>query len=361
MISKEFFESLEAIAYERKLDINDVLEKVKTAIIVSCRDTEYGRGDVKIEVDFERKRIRAFSYLYVVEELTEGNKGEILLEEAREIKPKIKVGGEIRTEVDLDKFGRKAAGKFKQTLMGGLRELEREEAFNFFNEKTGEIITAIVISNINGFISFDIGKDCIATMPDKEGIPGEIFEPGMDKKVYITKVEKTPKGPKVYLTRTNKEIVKRLFELTIPEIANGTIEIMGIARDPGNRTKVGVLSTNSKVDPKGACVGNGGLRIRSINEALNNEKIDIFTWHNDPVDLVSAAVLPARSLSVIPNEKTKNALVIVPDDQYSLAIGRNGQNARLAAYAIGWKIDIKRLSEATKEGIKFVYNVKQGR
>ncbi|MDD3171141.1 MAG: transcription termination factor NusA [Bacilli bacterium] len=358
MISKNFFESLESVAFERGLDIHDVLDKVEIAIAVACRDTEY-KGDIKMECDFEKKKIKVYDYRYVVEELTEGNKGEILLEEAQMLKPKIKVGSVIKTEVNLNSFGRKSASKFKQTLLSGLKELERDEAYSFFNAKVGEILNAKVINNMNGFITFSIGKNCEATMPETEGLPGENFVIGESKKVYITKVEKTTKGPKVFLSRSNKEIVKRLFELTIPEIADGSIEIMGISRDPGSRTKVGVLSLKPNLDPKGACVGQGGLRIRSINEDLNNEKIDIFTWKDNPIDLIAEALLPARSLSVIADEKTKRALVIVKDDQYSLAIGKSGQNARLAAYATDWRIDIKKISDATKEGIEFQYNVVQ--
>ncbi len=179
------------------------------------------------------------------------------------------------------------------------------------------------------------------------------------KKYIFQELINLLKGPKVFLSRTSKEIVKRLFEITIPEIADGSIEIMGISRDPGSRTKIGVLALKPNLDPKGACVGQGGLRIKSINEALNNEKIDIFTWKDNPVELIAEALLPAKTLSVIPDLKTKKALVIVRDDQYSLAIGRSGQNARLAAYAVDWKIDIKKLSDATKEGIKFTYNVIQ--
>lgn len=358
MTSKNFFESLESIAYERGLDIKDVLSKVETAIAVACRDTEY-KGEIKMEVDFEKKKIKITDHRYVVEELTEGNKGEILLEEAKLLKAKIKVGQEIKTEVKLDKFGRKSASKFKQALLSGLKELEREEAYNFFVDKVGEIINAKVITASDTFVTFAIGKNCEANMPITEGLPNEEFIPGEEKKVYITKVDKSTKGPKVFISRTSKEIVKRLFEITIPEIANGSIEIMGISRDPGSRTKIGVLALKPNLDPKGACVGQGGLRIRSINEALNNEKIDIFTWKNDPVDLIAEALLPARSLSVTADEKTKKALVIVRDDQYSLAIGKSGQNARLAAYATDWKIDIKKLSDATKEGIKFSYNVIQ--
>lgn len=359
MISKNFYESLEELAFERGLAIEDVLKKVETAISVASRNSGFS-GDVKTEWDFEKKKIKVYEYKYVVTEVDpEGPKGQILLEEALEIKPKIKEGQEIKTEVNLSNFSRKAASVFKQSLLGGLKELEREEQYKFFEDKVGEVITAKVVDYNNGFVAFNIGKDVIANMPDKEGLPEETFFPGDEKKVYITKVEKTTKGPKVYLTRTSREIVKRLFELTIPEIADGSIEIMGISRDPGDRTKIGVLSLKNNLDPKGACVGQGGLRIKKINEILNGEKIDIFTWKDDPVELVSEALLPAKTLSVIADEKTKQATVIVADDQYSLAIGKKGQNARLAAYAIGWKIDIKNLSTATKEGMEIVYNTRK--
>jgi len=357
MISKSFFESLELIAFERGLTIEDILKKVETAISVSSRNSGY-TGDIKTEWDFEKKKIRVFEYKYVVEEIDpEGPKGQITLEDALLLKARIKVGSEIKTEINLNAFGRKAASVFKQSLLSGLKELEREESYNFFNERVGEVINASVVDYNNGFVTFNIGKDCIANMPEKEGLEGETFNPGEQKKVYITKVEKTTKGPKVFLTRSNREIVKSLFELTIPEIADGSIEIMGIARDAGSRTKIGVLSLKSNLDPKGACVGQGGLRIRKINELLNNEKIDIFTWRDNPVDLISEALLPARTLGVLADEKTKQATVIVKDDQYSLAIGKNGQNARLAAYAIGWRIDIKSLTDATNQGIEFTYNV----
>ena len=316
---------------------------------------------MKSEWDFERKRIKVFEYKYVVDEIEpEGPKGQITLEEALNIKSKVKVGSEIKTEINLNTFGRKAASIFKQSLLSGLKELERENAYNFFQERVGEIITAKVVDYSNNFVTFSVGKDCLANMPDKEGLPGESFNIGEEKKVYITKVEKTTKVPKIFLTRTNREIVKRLFEMEIPEIADGTIEIMGIARDPGYRTKIGVLSLKENVDPKGACVGQGGLRIRKINAILNNEKIDIFTWKENTIDLISEALLPAKVLSVIADEKSKQATVIVNDDQYSLAIGKNGQNARLAAYAIGWKIDIKNLTTAAEEGIEFTYNVNRG-
>ncbi|MCK9471469.1 MAG: transcription termination factor NusA [Bacilli bacterium] len=353
MISKNFYESLEELAFERGLAIEDVLKKVETAIAVASRNSGFS-GDVKTEWDFEKKKIRVFEYKYVVSEIDpEGPKGQILLEEALELKAKVKEGQEIKTEINLSSFTRKAASVFKQSLLGGLKELEREEQYKFFEDKIGEVITGKVVDYNNGFVAFNIGKDVIANMPDKEGLPNESFIIGEEKKLYVTKVEKTTKGPKVFLTRTSREIVKRLFELIIPEIADGSIEIMGISRDPGDRTKIGVLSLKTNLDPKGACVGQGGLRIRQINEILNGEKIDIFTWKDNPEELIAEALLPAKTLAVIADEKTKQATVVVADDQYSLAIGKKGQNARLAAYAIGWKIDIKNASTAKSEGLEY--------
>ncbi len=358
MISKNFFENLELVAEEKGLSIEDVLAKVEMAMAVACRDTEHD-GDIKLDIDFEKKRIRVYEYHYVVEEITEGNKGEITVERAKEIKPRAKIvpGVVIREEIDFTKLGRKSVSKFKNTFSNELKNLEREEAYKFFSEKVKEIITAEVNDVNASFVTFSIGKGIFASMPISETIPGETFTPGETKKVYILKVEKTTKGPKVYISRANREIVTKLFELNIPEISDGSIEIMGVAREAGSRTKIGVLATKPNLDPKGACVGQGGLRIKAINEELNQEKIDIFTWKNDPVDLISEALLPARSLSVVVNEKNKQALVIVKDEQYSLAIGRNGQNVRLACYATQWKIDIKRHSDALREGISFTYNV----
>ncbi len=357
MTSTKFYEALEAIAYERGFEIEAVKEKIEVAISVSSRNSGY-TGDIKTEWDFEKKKIRIFEYKYVVEEVDpEGPRGQITIEEAQLIKPRTKIGTEFKTEINISNFGRKAASVFRQSLLSGLKELEREEAFAFFQERVGEVITATVVDYSNNFVTFSIGKNVQANMPDKEGVPGESFAIGSEKKVYITKVEKTTKGPKVFLTRANREIVKRLFELMIPEIGDGSIEIMGIAREPGEKTKIGVLSLKNNLDAKGACVGQGGLRIRQINEILNNEKIEIFTWRDNPVDLIAEALLPAKSLAVLADEKTKQAIVIVKDDQYSLAIGKSGQNARLAAYAIGWRIDIKNITDATNEGIEFKYNV----
>ncbi len=359
MISKGFYDSLEAIAEERSLDIEKILDKVEIAMQVACKNTDVPyKGTIKIDTDLEKKKIRFYNYYYVVEEIDpEGPRGQITLEQALLIKPKAKIGQEIKEELDLAKFKRKAASMFRQNLLNELKGLEREEAFDFFNDKVGEVISARVIAVNDKFITFSLGKGMDATMGYRDAIPEETFNIGEEKKVYLSKVEKTTKGPRIYISRSNKEIVKKLFEMYVPEIANGEIEIMGIAREPGSRTKIGVLSLNPDIEAKGACVGNGGLRIKAINQILNGEKIDVFSWQDNPIDLIAQAMSPARVVSVMPEENEKKAIAIVNDDQFSLAIGKSGQNVKLAAFATGWKIDIKKLSEAYTEGIDFKYNV----
>lgn len=359
MISKSFYESLEDLALERGLEIEKILEKVEVALQIACKNSDVPyKGTVKLESDTEKKKIRFFNYTYVVDEIDpEGPKGQILLEDAKLIKAKAKVGQVWKEEIDLSIFKRKAASLFKQTLLNELKGLEREEAYNFFADKEGEIVSGRVVSSNEHFVTLNLSRGVDATISIKDCIPGETFYEGEMKKVYVVSVEKTSKGPKIVLSRNNREIVKKLFELNIPEVASGTIEIMGISRDAGSRSKVGVLSVNGDIDPKGACVGAGGARIRQINNDLNGEKIDIFVWKSDASNLIAEALTPARVLSVMTDDKEKRATVIVSDDQYSLAIGRGGQNTRLAAMATGWKIDIKKLSDATDEKLKFDFNI----
>lgn len=357
-ISKGFYESLEEISEERSLDIEKIIEKVEIAMQVACKNSDVPyKGTIKVVTDLENKKIKFYNYYYVVEEIDpEGPRGQLTLEEALKIKPKAKIGQEIKEEVDLKIFKRKAASMFRQNLLNELKGLEREEAFEFFNDKVGEIITAKVIAVNDKFITFELGKGLDATMGWKDALPEEQFNIGDEKKVYLAKVEKTTKGPRIYISRTNKEIVKKLLEMYIPEIKNGLIEIAGISREPGFRTKVGVLSVNGDIEAKGACVGNGGARIKSINKILNDEKIDIFSWSNNPVELISSALTPAKVVSVVETGE-KQAVAIVNDDQFSLAIGKGGLNVKLAAIATGWRIDIKKLSQAYLEGIDFKYNV----
>lgn len=349
MISKNFFESLEEIAYERGLHIDDVLAKVEVAMAIACKNSDVPyKGTIKIDVRHETKKIRFMNVRYVVEEIDpEGPRGQITLEEAQALRSRVKIGDEIKDEMDLNVFKRKAASLFKQNLLNELKSLEREDAYHFFNEKVGEVITGRVVAKNDKFVTLSLGKGVDATMSTRDMLPDEAYLVGEEKKVYVTRVEKTGKGPKVFVSRANKDIVRKLFEMHIPEIANGQIEIMGIAREPGKRTKIGVAAINEDIDPKGACVGSGGMRIKAINVALDGEKIDIFVWKNNPIELIAEALSPAKVKRVIPDEKNKKATVVVEDDQYSLAIGSKGQNAKLAVMATGWKIDIVKSSEAT--------------
>lgn len=359
MISKGFFETLELVAQERNLPIEDVLSKVEIALAKACA-TEGFTGEIQIEFNHEKKRIRIFELKTVTDDDDiDGTKGQITLEEAKEIKDRVKIGSVLKREINLDAdVGRKGATQFKQLFTQGLKELARKRAFDFFKERENEMINAQVLRIDAEAVILSIGLDYQTYMPIKDALPGEVLNVGDTIKVYITKVEETGKGPKVYVSRAHRDIIKRLFENIVPEIASGVIEVMGIARDPGLRTKIGVKSNNPTVDAKGACVGVQGVRVKQINNALNGERVDIFIWHDDPVQLIAEALTPAKVLSVLPDEEEKKSIVIVPDSQFSLAIGKGGQNARLASQVTGWKIDIKDESTSISEGMKYTLNVK---
>lgn len=358
MISKNFYEALNSIAEERGLAVKDIIDKVQQAMAIACKNSDVPyKGDIKIECDQEKKRIRFFNYYYVVKELNpEGVKGEITLEDAiekegTEKKKEIKVGDVIKEEIDLAVFKRKAASLFRQTLLSELKDLERKEAYEYFSGKVGEMLLAKVENVIpEKYIVFDMEKDTQATMSFRDALPNEEFRIGEVKRVLLTKVEQANKGPRLYLSRNSKEIVKKVFAEYIPEIAKGSVEIVGLARDAGSRSKVGVRAVSPNIDPKGACVGAGGSRIKAINDALGGEKVDIFTWRDEPAELITDAMSPAAVLRVTLAKDAKQATVTVPDDQFSLAIGKNGQNARLAAIATGWRIDIKKESDASEQG-----------
>lgn len=357
MISKGFYEQLETIATERHIEIADVLTAVKTALIKACQ-LEGFNGALEVEFNDEQKNIRIFESFVVVDEVDpEGPEGQITLEQAKEIRARVRVGSEFKREVKFSQIGRKGATRFKQIFIQGLKELGGKRAYEYFKEKEGEVITATIFKKTDTVLGLSIGMDVVSFMPIEEVLPGERCEVGMTIKVCITKVEETGKGPKVFLSRSNKDLIKRLFELYIPEVASGVIEVMAIAREPGSRTKVAVKSNNINVDAKGSCVGLQGSRVKQINEALAGERIDIFNWSDNPIILIAEALTPARVISVLADETTKKSTVIVPDEQFTLAIGKGGQNVRLASLTSGWKIDIKDETTAYREGINFKPNV----
>lgn len=357
MITKAFYEELENIAVERHLEVEDVKKAVEMSLIKATQ-LMFPKGAVEVEFNDEQKKIRIYSIYHVVEEVDpEGEEGQITLEEAKEIRARVRIGSEIRTEVKFASLERKGAARFGQLLNQYLRELQNKRAYEYFKEREGEMITATVIGRNERAIKLNIGMSTLAFMPVEETLPGEACGEGTPIKVAITKVEETGKGPKVFVSRNNKELIKRLFEMYIPEIASGVVEIIALAREPGSRTKIGIKSNNVNVDAKGACVGLNGSRIKQINDALNGERIDIFEWKENPVQLIAEALTPAKVISVLVNEEEKRSVVIVPDQQFSLAIGKGGQNARLASQTTGWKIDIKDETAAYREEIKFKPNV----
>lgn len=357
MINKKVYEYLEETAIERNLDIEDVKKACETALIKATQ-LVFPKGDVVVEFNDEQKKIRIFSLYYVVNEIDpEGGAGQITLEEAKEMRARVRVGSEIKTEVKFASLERKGARRFLTILNQNVKELQSKRAYEYFKEREGEMISATVIESTPRAIKLNLGLNTVAFMPLEEKLPGENCIPGATFKVTITKVEETGKGPKVFVSRNNKELIKRLFEMYIPEIASGVVEIIALAREAGNRTKIGIKSNNINVDAKGACVGLNGSRIKQINDALNGERIDIFEWKDDPVQLIAEALTPAKVISVLVNEEEKRSVVIVPDQQFSLAIGRGGQNARLASQTTGWKIDIKDETTAYREEIRFKPNV----
>ena len=357
MTSKAFYEFAEEVAFEKNLSLEDVLSKVAIALKKACA-LEGFSGDVQVEFRDEKKEIKVVEYKYVVEAISsDGPIGQILLEDALKIKPKAKIGSTIKTKIDIEKdITRRGASQFKQIFGQGLKELGRKRAYEFFKDHENEMITATVHRVLDDAYILGIGLDYDAYMPKKESLPNEEFFPGQRVQVYITKVEETGKGPKVYVSRSNEGIIRRLLEKNIPEISDGTIEIVRIAREAGSRSKIGIRTDNPNIEPKGACVGPQGIRIKQINQALNGERIDLFVWSNDPIKLISGALSPAAVLSVMADIDTRQALVIVPDAQFSLAIGKSGQNVRLASIATGWKIDIKDESTAYRENISFKIN-----
>lgn len=358
MTNKNFYKELEIIANERGLDITDVLQVVETALIKACGSMGY-TGEIQVEFQPEATKIRIFEYKTVVEAIDpEGPEGQILLEDAKQIKAKVKVGSVIKTEIHFGDISRKGAARFKNIFNQGIKELCNKRAYEFFKEKEGEMVSGRILSVANGYATIDIGKNVHVSLAVNEAIPSEKLDIGQTLKVYITEVEETGRGPKIHVSRAHRNIIKRLFESIVPEVSDGTIEIMQVAREPGSRTKVAVLSNNPAVDAKGTCIGVNGARIKQINQALNGERIDIFNWSDEPIKLIAEALTPSKVISVLPDVETKKSVVIVPDEQFSLAIGKGGQNVRLACIATGWKIDIKDETTAYREEIKFRPNVR---
>ena len=346
MDAKEFFEAIHQIEQEKGIKPGYMMEKITQALLSAYRRDHEGVGDnLVMEADEEKGTVRLFLKKEVVEEV-DNPAAEISLEEARAALPQAQLGDTVRMEIKARSFGRIAAQTARQVIIQGIREAERSMVYDEFSSKEHEILTGVVtrIDPRNGAASLRISSSSEYTdgfLAPGEQVRGEVIREGDRLKVYVVEVRRSTRGPQVLLSRTHPGLVKRLFELEIPEIYDGTVEVKSIAREAGSRTKLAVWSADPNVDPIGACVGPRGQRVNSIVEELGGEKVDIVKYSDDPAEYIAAALSPADVISVLPLDDGKSCRVIVPDDQLSLAIGKEGQNARLAAKLTGYKIDIK--------------------
>lgn len=356
MISKEFFKNIDAVAEERDLSRDQVIEAFTQGMIAGCKKAHDVRS-CRVTIREDRNEILVYKQQLVVEEYSmEVDKAhtQILLEDAKKINSRIKVGELLEEKIDPKEFGHFAVRDFKSRLNETLVTMQKENLYNHFKAYENEMLTARVIDVADDHYRLEIGKDLTTLLPKKESLPKDNFHVGDHVRVYVTDVEMKTKWPKVFVSRTHSSLIIRLLENLIPEIKEGIIEVMGISRDPGDRSKIGVKSNDPKVDPIGACVGEGGSRIREIVRTLSDEKIDLFRWSDNERELIANALQPADVVAVTRiNPKEKNALAIVPDDQLSLAIGKLGQNVKLAVQACGWSIDIKSETMAQGEGILY--------
>ncbi len=351
MISKDFFRALEVLADDRGIDRDKILDVIGRGILNAYKKDHYTSDNARIEFNVDKNEIVLHADYVVVDKVE--NPGEISLKDARKKRKTIKLGDTITMKESPKDFGRIAVSSAKQILTQGLKQLEREKAFEEFKARENEMINTEIVSFNRDYVTLDLGRNMETSLPRKELLRSDEVYEGARLRVYITKVEMTTKGPKVFVSRTDKNLVKRLVEQVCPEIQDGTVEIMGIARDPGDRCKIAVYSHDENVDPVGAVVGYKGSRIMEVLDALQGEKIDVFEWSDSPIDLICNALSPARIIAVNPNKKKKEAVVIVLDKDLTSAIGAKGQNVKLASHATGWKIDIMALSEAKEKGIRY--------
>ncbi len=333
---------------EKGIDKNILMEALEAALISAYKKNFNSATNVRVELDEATASMRVFARKTVVEE-PEDHQQELSLEEAKAIDPNYEIDDVIELEVTPKDFGRIAAQAAKQVVTQRVREAERGVIFSEYVEREDDVMTGIVQRKDARFVYVHLGK-IEAKLAESEQMPTEEYHSHDRLKVYVTKVENTSKGPQVYVSRSHPGLLKRLFEMEVPEIYDGIVEIKSVSREAGDRSKIAVFAEDPDIDPVGSCVGQKGQRVQAIVNELRGEKIDIVQWSADPVVYVSNALSPAQVIKVVVNEDEKATTVIVPDHQLSLAIGKRGQNARLAARLTGWKIDIKSESEARESG-----------
>ncbi len=343
-MNKELMEALDILEKEKEISKETLFEAIENSLITACKN-HFGKSDnIKVEINRETCDFLCYAEKEVVEEV-EDDCLQISLEDAKELSKKAKLGDVLNVEIKSKEFGRIATQNAKNVILQKIREEERSVIYNQYFEKEKDVVTGVVQRYIGKNISINLGK-ADAILNESEQVKGEVFKPTERIKVYILEVKNTPKGPRILVSRTHPELVKRLFESEVAEINDGTVEIMSIAREAGSRTKMAVWSNNPNVDAVGACIGSSGARVNAIVEELRGEKIDIVEWDENPGNLIQNALSPAKIVAVFADPEEKTAKVVVPDYQLSLAIGKEGQNARLAARLTGYKIDIKSETQA---------------
>ncbi len=368
MNSKELIKALDTLVEEKNISPDVVFEALQLALQTAYKKNFNSKTNVRVDINRDTGEIKVYSYLVVVDEYDEGHDEEdeegnvkhvepsinrdaqILLEDAKKIVPDIKVGETIEQEVTPADFGRVAAGTAKQVVMQKIREAEKASIIEEFADKQDELMIGMVALEDQNNYYIDLGRTR-GILPKKDIIPGEKIVMGSNIKVYVTKVDNGPKGPVIKLSRKNYGFVKRLFEHEIPEVANGTIVLQMVVREPGIRSKVAVYSTNDKIDPIGSCIGERGSRIAGILKELNGERIDVIPYNEDPVEFIKSAMTPAKDVIVsITDAEKKEALVIVNEDNLSLAIGKKGSNIKLASRLTKYHLEIKTMEEINKAG-----------
>ncbi|HEY3284569.1 MAG TPA: transcription termination factor NusA [Armatimonadota bacterium] len=346
MQTSELFDVLRQLEREREIPLESLIETLKQALASAYKRNSGATGEIEVEI--AKSGIKVFRVHTVVEGEPE-TPSEITVDEARQRKEGALAGDTIREEVTPGDFGRIAAQTAKQVVVQRLREVERERVYDEFIQREGEVLTGVVQRKEQRSVIMSLGGRTEALLPPSEQVPGEVYRFNDRMKVYLMDVRRTPKGPQVIVSRTHPSLIRRLFELEVPEIADGTVVIKSVAREPGARTKIAVASRDESVDPVGSCVGHRGSRVQAVVNELGGEKIDIIRWRDDMATFVGEALKPAKIASLRVNEDEKSVLAIVPDGQLSLAIGKEGQNVRLAARLTGLRIDIRGESQLQEQ------------
>ena len=348
-MNKELMEALEILEKEKNISKATMLEAIENSLLTACKN-HFGRADnIKVNINPDTGDFAVLAEKTVAEE-AEDPLTQISLAEAKMIKPTYEIGDVVQIPVESKSFGRIATQNAKNVILQKIREEERKVLYNDWYMLEKDIVPGVVQRYLGKNISINLGK-VDAILNESEQVKGEVFQPTERIKVYVLEVKDTSRGPRISVSRTHPDLVKRLFELEVAEVKDGTVEIKAIAREAGSRTKIAVKSNDPNVDPVGACVGLNGARVNSIVRELRGEKIDIINWDDNPAFLIENALSPAKVICVVVDEETREAQVIVPDYQLSLAIGKEGQNARLAARLTGYKIDIKNETQAREMGL----------